>query len=312
MPMCPPSAACVGTLRATRACGLGLGLVAGRRGVLVPSSFISRRGDDERPPVVRLTRRFNATATGQARQTQQAGDDVHRNTTVRPGDGTEDTRRGPRNEEGAGTKGAVELTFKGTRVGTARVGAKLRTALLRRGVTPHNGGAKVINCRGLGTVGLVARGGQHSPCVSSKTHAVFSTRSFINASSFEYRGVACGWSYRRCGTCAVEVIPANGVEPRNWTAMERARLNFPPHASPGNAQLRLACQVRIAGGSDELEVVKRSKFWGQGKEVLSEEIETGARRDVTPFGALEFVLDEDEWREGGTLNVGDVGNDDSD
>jgi ferredoxin len=62
-------------------------------------------------------------------------------------------------------------------------------------VTPHNGRAALINCRGLGT----------------------------------------------CGTCAVEV--QGEVEPRGWTPQERLRLNFPPHAPPRNARLRLACQV---------------------------------------------------------------------
>lgn len=33
------------------------------------------------------------------------------------------------------------------------------------------------------------------------------------------------------------------VEPAEWTAQERLRLNFPPHGPPGNARLRLACQV---------------------------------------------------------------------
>jgi ferredoxin len=35
-------------------------------------------------------------------------------------------------------------------------GEKLRTALLRRGATPHNAGARLINCRGLGTCGTCA------------------------------------------------------------------------------------------------------------------------------------------------------------
>jgi ferredoxin len=35
-------------------------------------------------------------------------------------------------------------------------GELLRTALLRRGVTPHNAGARLINCRGLGSCGTCA------------------------------------------------------------------------------------------------------------------------------------------------------------
>ena len=51
-----------------------------------------------------------------------------------------------------------------------------------------------------------------------------------------------------CGTCAVEVRGA--VDPGEWTAAERLRLNFPPHGAPGNARLRLACQVSgwVVGG----------------------------------------------------------------
>lgn len=102
-----------------------------------------------------------------------------------------------------------------------------------------------------------------------------------------------------CGTCAVEIVPSGAVTPRDWTDAERIRLNFPPHGPPGNARLRLSCQVRLGG---DCEVVKRDKFWGQGDDVL------GPRRDdetegmtTPPLGALEFLLDGDEWREGGAL-----------
>lgn len=38
----------------------------------------------------------------------------------------------------------------------AERGATLRTAMLEGGVTPHNGRATLINCRGLGTCGTCA------------------------------------------------------------------------------------------------------------------------------------------------------------
>ena len=38
----------------------------------------------------------------------------------------------------------------------AERGATLRTAMLQAGVTPHNGRASLINCRGLGTCGTCA------------------------------------------------------------------------------------------------------------------------------------------------------------
>ena len=35
-------------------------------------------------------------------------------------------------------------------------GVRLRTALLRAGVSPHNGGSRALNCRGFGTCGTCA------------------------------------------------------------------------------------------------------------------------------------------------------------
>lgn len=96
-----------------------------------------------------------------------------------------------------GEAALVQVEFRGRQLQAQR-GSTLRTALLEAGVTPHNGRATLINCRGLGT----------------------------------------------CGTCAVEV--RGQVEPPQWTTQEQLRLNFPPHAPPGNQQLRLACQVRWA------------------------------------------------------------------
>ena len=138
------------------------------------------------------------------------------------------------------TTDAVELVFRG-RPTTVRAGSKLRSALLRAGETPHNGNARVINCRGLGT----------------------------------------------CGTCAVEIVgPEDAVSPGEWTAVESARLNFPPHAPPGNRRLRLACQVRVRRAC---EVRKYDRFWGQGNAVTTE-----AAEDAAPLGALEFLLDAEE------------------
>lgn len=86
-----------------------------------------------------------------------------------------------------------------------------------------------------------------------------------------------------CGTCAVEI--RGQVWPASWNVKERLRLNFPPHAPPGNKRLRLACQVRVEG---DLEVTKYDKFWGQGY------AETSDRSFSTPFGELEFLLDADK------------------
>jgi ferredoxin len=85
----------------------------------------------------------------------------------------------------------------------------LRSCLLRNGVDLYNGGAKVINCRGIGSCGTCA------------VH--------IEGESF-----------------AGEAAPANvsgDINPPNWK--DKTRRSLPPH-SP-NRELRLACQVQILG-----------------------------------------------------------------
>jgi ferredoxin len=48
-----------------------------------------------------------------------------------------------------------KVEFEG-RVLAAAAGARLRDVLLAGGATPHNGGARALNCRGLGTCGTCA------------------------------------------------------------------------------------------------------------------------------------------------------------
>ena len=60
-----------------------------------------------------------------------------------------------------------------------------------------------------------------------------------------------------CGTCAVRVEG----EVSGPTAVERWRLNFPPHKDGLARGLRLACQCRVEG---DLTVTKPSGWWGQG------------------------------------------------
>ncbi|EEH52562.1 uncharacterized protein MICPUCDRAFT_42706 [Micromonas pusilla CCMP1545] len=103
-----------------------------------------------------------------------------------------------------------------------------------------------------------------------------------------------------CGTCAVEVTPRDAASPSSWTTMEAARLRFPPHASPGNRRLRLACQVRV---ESSCAVVKRTKFWGQG-DAAAPDLSGEERPRVPPLGALEYALDPDEWRAAGGRRSG--------
>jgi hypothetical protein len=73
------------------------------------------------------------------------------------------------------------------------------------------------------------------------------------------------------------------VEPEKRNAVERARLNLPPHGGASQSpSLRLACQVQIRG---DVVVTKRTGFWGQHENVA----ETSTAE--TYFGDLEFVLD---------------------
>eukprot|EP00968_Pinguiococcus_pyrenoidosus_P009340 scaffold731_cov261-Pinguiococcus_pyrenoidosus.AAC.86 len=51
--------------------------------------------------------------------------------------------------------GQYKVEFRGQTV-LVNHGELLRTSLLRRKLTPHNGQAKLINCRGLGTCGTCA------------------------------------------------------------------------------------------------------------------------------------------------------------
>lgn len=111
---------------------------------------------------------------------------------------------------------AVQIHYRGRTIAVPR-GTRLRTALLRHDLTPHNEGAVYINCRGLGSCGTCA---------------------------VEILCAAYGDSTVSCivGVCPEE-LPQPTVLPTEWTTAERLRLNFPPHAPPNNQRLRLACQV---------------------------------------------------------------------
>jgi hypothetical protein len=125
-------------------------------------------------------------------------------------------------------------------------GATLRSALLRGGLSPHNGGAEAINCRGLGTCGTCAveircagGGGArvgHAECRRGGPGARPRRRRRLSA---HVLGPAPRPHHARRPRAS-----SGAVAPPSWTAAERLRLNFPPHAPPGNARLRLACQVR--------------------------------------------------------------------
>jgi ferredoxin len=58
-----------------------------------------------------------------------------------------------------------------------------------------------------------------------------------------------------CGTCAVQIEPADAVSGPD--TRERVRLSAPPHDP--DAGLRLACQATVI---DDLRVTKYPGFWG--------------------------------------------------
>ena len=49
----------------------------------------------------------------------------------------------------------VSVTFEGVTI-PCEAGERVRDVLLRAGMTPHNGKARVLNCRGFGTCGTCA------------------------------------------------------------------------------------------------------------------------------------------------------------
>ena len=58
-------------------------------------------------------------------------------------------------ESAEALKETYAVHFRDTAI-AVKPGSKLRTALLKHCLTPHNGKAKIVNCRGLGTCGTCA------------------------------------------------------------------------------------------------------------------------------------------------------------
>ena len=133
-------------------------------------------------------------------------------------------------------------------------GEVLRTACLRRGlVSPHNGNARLINCRGLGTCGTCA---------------------------VEIEG----------GTPGDESPP---IEPTQRNNVENLRLHFPPHGSGDQSpKLRLACQVQVRGDI-VVTKRKGFWGQASGSCDASEEETTmvDPSECQTYFGELEYLLD---------------------
>jgi len=164
---------------------------------------------------------------------------------------------GARAEDGKSGTATVNFeTSDGVQVITVQKGEILRTAMLKRGLSPHNGKSRLINCRGLGTCGTCAV--EITPTGSASTS--------IKSTNEE-----------------------NVVLPVDRNTRERLRLNFPPHGSPDQSpHLRLACQVQIQ--DTDVNVKKRCGFWGQDSS--EDDLLVESHDAQLYFGELEFVLDD--------------------
>ena len=164
-----------------------------------------------------------------------------------------------------------------TKTIVANNGEILRTAMLRNGISPHNGRSRLINCRGLGTCAI----------------EIYNTKTNDYASDNN-----------------------NNIEPKERNTKEKLRFNFPPHnlSSNQSPNLRLACQVQVqVNGEDdgsEITVKKRKGFWGQGtmmkqkdddssiiqkqqQQVVADDDNDYKEFDKAElwFGELEYILD---------------------
>jgi len=139
-------------------------------------------------------------------------------------------------------------------------GEILRTSCLRRGlVSPHNGNARLINCRGLGTCGTCA----------------------VEIES-------------ACSTA--DESPS--IEPPQRNNLENIRLEFPPHGSSNQSpKLRLACQVQVRGDIVVTKragfwgQASASTTDGEGGASEEETTMVDPSDAKTYFGELEYLLD---------------------
>ena len=140
-------------------------------------------------------------------------------------------------------------------------GEILRTALMKRGISPHNGNSRLINCRGLGTCGTCAVEVQAQVQVQQPT--------------------------ARANNSSTVKSAAAAIIPETRSTKENLRLNFPPHDSNNQSRhLRLACQIQIC---DDVHVKKKSGFWGQS--AIENDLADAYDAELY-LGDLEYVLDD--------------------
>lgn len=192
----------------------------------------------------------------------------------------------------------MSVEYRGRTV-QALQGSTLRTAMLQAGVTPHNGRATVINCRGLGTCGTCAVEVQ-----GPVEPAQWTTQERLRLA---FPPHAPPGNRRLRLACQVRLLPA--LLWLLWLvvmSMQAAAVCAQPVASLAALHhLAGACHPRQVACQGDLRVVKRSGFWGQGDQALPDLApgtdgsggSGGGSSSVTPLGQLEFVLDR-RWRRG--------------
>ena len=157
-------------------------------------------------------------------------------------------------------------------------GELLRTALMKRGISPHNGRSRLINCRGLGTCGTCA---VEVTAMGDMDEGDDKNISYTNNNKNENLDIIQKHSHDGGDG------GGGAIQPLERTMKENLRLNFPPHGSNDQSdKLRLACQIQIY---DDVHVTKKNGFWGQSsiQDDVAEEYDAQLY-----FGDLEYILDD--------------------
>lgn len=186
--------------------------------------------------------------------------------------------RAPPSRRAAPPPPEVRVRFRQREV-LVREGETLRSALLRRGLTPHNGRAQQINCRGLGTCGTCAV--EIVPTDDAPNAAVLpSTRTRVEDARLSLPPHAPPLAPRLRLACQCRVVArADGDATGARTGAGGAASAPAADGAPTPPRELPVLHVR-----------KHSGFWGQHEGEVREP--TGKREPVAlPFGGLEFVLD---------------------
>lgn len=153
----------------------------------------------------------------------------------------------------------------------AQRGELLRTAALKSGlVSPHNGRANLINCRGLGTCGTCA--------VTIQSGLVRP----IHRNRKEQIRLALPPHNQEWETTVSDDTRINDGNQRSDETI--VTTTTPIIIDTTRPQIRLACQIQVEG---DLIVRKMAGFWGQDSVTLAT-----LSQPTQPLGELEYCLDQ--------------------